>query len=256
MKNRVFWDVVLGLVFVLSLGYLLFFSRAFEITKVGIAAPEGLGHLVLEAQSAVMKELNKPFLAVLKRHTFFSVNAAAIKKNILASYPDIETMRMRRIFPHDLFLELYERKEVAVWCNNETDCFFIDKKGVIFKGASTTSLNELALIVSKKEHPNNLLEEVISEEKLAQILEIQENLSDNLKISLFHFLTDSEEMLHVVTDQGWKVYFVLGGDVSGALTKLKLLFEKEIPEDKRKNLEYIDLRFTKAYYKWLPTTNY
>jgi len=266
LKNRFVWDVVLGVVLVLALSHLLFFSRAFEIRDVGIAAPGGLGHLVMQVKSAASEELNKPFLWILNKKSFFSASARAIKQRVLNDHPEIDAMIIKRVFPHGLFLELYDRKEVAVWCYNEANCFLVDKKGVVFKpitaitATSTDSavpLNtELTLIFDQSESngfdaiaTGELLTDVISEEKLAQILEVQKTFDKDLSIPLQHFLTDTEEMLHAVTKQGWKVYFVLGGDMAESLTRLKLLFEKELTPEKAKNLQYIDLRFSKVYYK-------
>lgn len=268
LKNRVFWDVVLGAVFVLSLSYFVFFSRAFEIRDVAVAAPGELSHLVLKVKSAASQELNKPFLWALNKKSFFSASAGAIKERVLNDYPEIEAMIIRRVFPHSLFLELYDRKEAAIWCYNNDNCFFVDKKGIVFKPATSDTATstadadvaavgaELALIFSEagSDMPDamigeQLLAQVISEQKLAQILEAQKTFDKELSIPLQHFLTDAEEMLHAVTKQGWKVYFVLGGDMKMALTRLKLLFEEELTPQKIKDLQYIDLRFSKVYYK-------
>lgn len=266
LKNKAVWDTVLGVVLVFSLCYLAFFSRAFEIRDVSIAAPGDLSHLVLQVRSAANQELRKPFLWVLNKKSFFSASVRTIKKRVLNEYPEIDAMIIKRVFPHGLFLELTDRKEVVVWCYNEANCFFVDKKGIVFKPtviASATStedtaspVSELALIFNQVESNipdamigDELLTQVITEEKLAQILAVQKTFNKDLSIPLQHFLTDAEEMLHAVTKQGFKVYFILGGDVEMALTRLKLLFEKELTPQKTKNLQYIDLRFSKVYYK-------
>lgn len=273
LKNKLVWDVVLGVIFVFSLSYLVFFSRVFEIRSVDIVAPGGLGHLVLQIKNSARQELNKPFLWALNKKSFFSASAKAINKRVLNEYPEVDAMIIKRVFPHGLFIELYDREEAAVWCYNEANCFFIDKKGVIFKsttiitatstdkGSSTDGLavtdTELALIFSQMgslEMPEDMIEdellkEVISEEKLAQIFTVQKIFEKDISTPLSHFLTDGEEMLHAVTKQGWKVYFILGGDIEMAITRLKLLFEKELTSQKIKDLQYIDLRFSKVYYK-------
>ena len=256
LKNRIFWDAVLGVVFVLSLSYLLFSSRAFEIRQVGIVTSGDLSHLVRNVKSAAKQELDRPFFKVFNRKSFFSASLRAIKQRVLEDCPEIETMSIKRVFPHGLYLELFGRSEAAAWCYNEARCFFIDKKGVIFKNAPATSTNGLVLILNQEESLNPagptapaLLTTVISEEKMTQILAITKAFEKDLPIELSHFITDSEEMLHAVTKQGWKIFFVLGGDIELSLTKLKLLFEKELTQPKTKNLQYIDLRFSKVYYK-------
>jgi len=63
----------------------------------------------------------------------------------------------------------------------------------------------------------------------------------NLKILEVSII--SEERLNAKTSEGWEIYFNLEGDINWQLTKLGAVLEKEIPPEKRENLEYIDLRF-------------
>jgi len=268
LKNRILWDLVLGVVLVVSLSHLLFFSRAFEIRDVAIAAPGTLSHLVLQVNKSMKDSLDKPFLWFLNKKSFFSVRAKRIKKEILNDYPEIDAMIIKREFPHRLFVELYERDPSAVWCYDETDCYFIDKQGIIFKPSTITAtstdvlsvweqannIQELPLIYTQNKINTEdlfveLLSEAIPSEKLSQIIRINQVFNNDLSIEVSHFITDSEEMLHVVMKGGCKVYFVLGSDIEMTITKLKLLFEKEISQEKVKNLKYIDLRFSKVYYK-------
>ncbi|MFC1629892.1 hypothetical protein ACFL11_01590, partial [Patescibacteria group bacterium] len=93
-------------------------------------------------------------------------------------------------------------------------------------------------------------EEVIEEEKINKILEINKGFRSNLKIQLEQAIIINQERLNVKTLEGWEAYFDLKGDINWQLTELKLLIEEKIPPDKRGDLEYIDLRFTKIYYKY------
>jgi len=266
-KNKLILDIVLGSVFALSLCYLVFFSRAFEIREVAIVAPGDLGHLVMQVKGVARKELDESFLWVFNKKSFFSASIRSIRKKVLKEYPEVDAMIIKRVFPHGLFLELYDREPVAIWCYNEANCFSIDKKGVIFKpvtaftGTATYELmaveTDLVLIFDRSgaiEMPeaiaeDKLLKNVISQEKLAQVLEIEKIFSKDFSIQLQHFLTDGQEMLHAITKDGMKVYFILEDDMATTITHLKLLFEKELTSEKIKNLQYIDLRFSKAYYK-------
>lgn len=127
----------------------------------------------------------------------------------------------------------------------------MDNNGIIFNVSNDKDEN-LILIYSKSKivPPSlSLLDEVINEEKLSQIIEINRAFDNVLPVKITHFITNSNDMLHAVTEQGWSVYFVLKSDMQMDITKLKLLFDEELDAEKTKNLEYIDLRFSKAYYK-------
>jgi len=55
--------------------------------------------------------------------------------------------------------------------------------------------------------------------------------------------------LDAETTEGWTVRFNLKGDLDWQVTELRLALEKQISPEKRKSLEYIDLRFSRVYYK-------
>ena len=99
-----------------------------------------------------------------------------------------------------------------------------------------------------KKETGKLGENVISKDTLDKILKINENLEKKLEINPEKFIL-KDNRLDVKTTEGWEIYFDLLGDINLALTKLHLLLEKEISPEARKDLQYIDLRFTKVYYK-------
>ena len=93
-------------------------------------------------------------------------------------------------------------------------------------------------------------QKVIEESLLKSILEIQQKLSSDLKIWITEFDILSNERLNVKTLQGWEIYFNPKGNINWQVVELGLVLEKEIPIEKVPSLEYIDLRFTKVYYKY------
>ena len=60
----------------------------------------------------------------------------------------------------------------------------------------------------------------------------------------------SEKRLNTKTSEGWEIYFNLKGDLNWQITELGLVSEKQIPLEDRGELEYIDLRFSRVYYKY------
>jgi len=243
IKNRLLWDTALGVVFVLSLSYLIFFSKAFVLRDISVTAPGELGHIVLNVKKDISHELSKK--------SFFIARLKNTKANILSNYPEVDTITTRRVFPHGLFIELYNRKPVSYWCYSELNCFLMDKNGIVFNTASEID-NNLPLIYSKNEIMPldfELLSVPINKEKLSQIIKINDTFNNDLPIKISNFITDGNDMLHAVATQGWVIYFILTEDMQMDITKLKLLFDKELNAEKTQNFEYIDLRFSKAYYR-------
>jgi hypothetical protein len=93
-------------------------------------------------------------------------------------------------------------------------------------------------------------EKVIDEKILEFILNSDNKLKEELKINIIEFDLLSQERLNVKTEEGWEIYFDLKGDLNWQTEKLTLVLENEIPPEKRGDLEYIDLRFTRVYYKY------
>jgi hypothetical protein len=86
-------------------------------------------------------------------------------------------------------------------------------------------------------------ERAVTKEKISKILEIKSKLEDILKIQIKKADLISEKRLNVKTFEGWDIYFNLKKDLDWQLTKLKAVLDEKIPEEKRKDLEYVDLRF-------------
>jgi len=82
------------------------------------------------------------------------------------------------------------------------------------------------------------------------ILQIQGNLKDNFQINVKEAAISLPERLNIKTSENWQIYFNLESDINLQITKLNLPLKEEISPEKRENLEYIDVRFSRAYYKY------
>jgi hypothetical protein len=61
----------------------------------------------------------------------------------------------------------------------------------------------------------------------------------------------SNERLNIKTFEGWLIYFNPKEDLDWQTQKLDLVLEKQIPLEKREELEYIELRFgNQAFIKY------
>ena len=237
-KNRIFRNFILISVLICLSYYFLFFSEIFKIKEIKISASEIV--LKKEIGNFLRKELG---------NNFFLVNSQNLENEILNRYPKLKKANLEKEFPASLILIIEKRKPVGILCfKEESNCFLIDKQGVIFESSTSKYSEDLVVIFLEKE-TKNLGEEVISQENLNQILKIQRNLEKNLQIDIEKFILKEDKRLDVKIEEGWEIYFDLSNNIDFVLTKLRLLLEKEIPPVKRENLEYIDLRFSKVYYK-------
>jgi hypothetical protein len=153
---------------------------------------------------------------------------------------------------------------------NSEQCYFFDKTGIIFYLAKNQNFsasteaegNELIIRANENQTTTsprakhsfgagiNLGQKMFTKEILDLILKIQNKIEKDIKINIKEFVIGPEKII-AKTPEKWEIYFLPEDEeANSSLFKLQLLLEKAIPVEKRKNLEYIDLRFTKAYFKY------
>jgi cell division septal protein FtsQ len=205
-----------------------------------------------EALTEVKKgtELSSPTEALteVKKGTELSSPTEAlteVKKGTELSSPT-ETLtevkkRTELSSPTELLQSKSEGKEDSE--NYQERCFALDKGGVVFREEDLTQKSSQFLIrdVSYSDKIN-LGDRVIEKENLNQIIEISSFIEKGLNIALREVMIFPEKLVFL-TSQGWSIYFGFQEDLEWQLTKLKTLLDEKIPEEKRKNLEYIELRF-------------
>lgn len=219
-----------------GISYFLFFSDFFEIEKIIVLRQaQDNSERVIIGQVKVSEEDIK---SLVPQKNIFLIDIEEIKKDILAKFIKIDSVQVQRSFPDALSILVKERSPLAAWCEQDS-CFLVDKGGVIFEEVSTTA--DLIKIAGAKE--------MLNKEKIAQILDIQHKLKDGPGITTTQAFIASEQRLNIKTSEAWEIYFNTEGDLNWQLQELGLVLEKQITPEKRSNLEYIDLRFSRVYYK-------
>src|SRR3990167_4632667 len=91
---------------------------------------------------------------------------------------------------------------------------------------------------------------VINKEQFESLIKITDAISGNLQIPTKELLIQNESQnitedigkIKVKTQEVWDIYFDLKNNVDWQIIKLSSVLEKEIPQEKRGDLEYVDLR--------------
>jgi len=231
--------IVAGAVF-----YGLFLWKIFWVEKIIINGEKKITKEEIEFLVSKRLENNVLFF---KTKSILAVDGGQIEKDILSAFPGISEVRVGKSFFDAISVQITERTAVALWCEND-NCFLLDDRGVIFEEAP---IDSGLIIIETAQSPGKLFlgEMVITEDKLAQILAIRSKLTETIQLSIKKAVLLSDERLDVETKEGWTIRFNLKGDLDWQVTELKLALEKQISPEKRKSLEYIDLRFSRVYYK-------
>jgi len=253
LKLPIFWYFLLFLIIILTgLYFLLFFSN-FQVNNIIISGNEKINSQDL--QNVINDNINRKIIELgnwnISSQSIFLIATENIKNKILNSYPIIENLTVTKKFPQDLNVQIEERKQFAIFCQND-NCFNIDDNGVIFGNSSI--FKEDYFIVRQSQNYDDLFlgKNVVHKNLMTIISEIEKNLKDNFQINLTEALISTPIRLDIKTGESWQIYFDIDEncDIKLQLTKLNLLLRGEITPEIRQKLEYVDLRFKdRAYYK-------
>ena len=247
-RNRFFWLGILILIVFIGLFYFLVFSSFFQIKEIKISGNSAFAEALADRQKisveniqeVIEKEIEQRVL-FLPSKSIFLADFPKIKAKISEIFPQIAQINCKREFPDTLTVTIEERKPTAVF-NQEDLYFFLDKEGIIFE--NTLAGGQLIKIKKAiKDKELKLGDRVLEKELISAILEIESKLENDLKIPIEEVLVVSDERINIKTSDGWEIYLNPKGDIEWQLTKLRVDLEEEIPQERRKDLEYIELRF-------------
>lgn len=246
LKNRFFLFGVVGAVCTELLFYGVVLFPPFQVQAVRVMGNEEVSERKI--QSVSLDRLWRKFL-FFPTASILLVDTQDIQDVLLRSIPELETVSIQREFPNILTIFVKERSTAALWCQ-ELRCVAIDSNGVAFKEAEPSPGS---ITIQGQAHPLNFKETVVAKDVLDAILYFAKEAK---RRSLFleeelSFEIVSESQIHAYTKEGWDVYFTQTRDLSWQITKLQTVLENKIPPDKRRKLEYIDVRFgDQAYFKY------
>lgn len=242
LKKTFFWVFLLFAAGIGASIYFFFFSPAFQIKNIKIS---GEIQIPLEDIKKMVFEQSGKKLGFLEIKNIFLVNLDQIKNSLMEKFPRIAIVNLEKRFPDVLAARIEERKAVAIFPRGE-ECYSIDKDGVIFEKSEKCD-NFFKVINEAKPEMPRLGKEIISKELMKFILESEAKLKNNFNIQIELALVVSQSRLNIETSEGWSAYFNLDEDLEWQLTELTLLLKEKVPSEKRKGLQYIDLRFDKIY---------
>ena len=273
-KNRLFWLGVLVLLIFSGGFYLICFHSFFQIKVIEISGIEEANASSLDSAVAssnekatvesledlVRTKISQQILFFSSRSIFLA-DFAEIEKEILKDFPQVSETEIKRKLPHTLLLQVEERKPAAVFCQADK-MFFVDKEGIIFEPLDPDTVRQDFVRFKKEtEGELNLGKRILEKEQLSKILEVEAKLKNQPRIlteeersssstladtlGIEEILVVSEVRFDVRTSEGFKIYFNFNENLDWQLTKLIAVLEKEIPPERRKDLEYIDVRFGK-----------
>jgi cell division septal protein FtsQ len=250
-----FW--VLFLSFLGVCVYILLFSPFLEIETVAVE-----GNKAIPTEDIVEKvneAMAGKYFNYFSKRNFFLASKKEINQKLKNDFNRLEISSIEKKFPKALLIKVQERQPELVWCSGGV-CYLVDKNGFIYAGANATDeeLNQsrFLVIIDESARPIEIKKSVIDSDFILYIKEIDARLVDDLGLSLegdYHTPALSSREIFVKIKEGEGAWTLkLSSTVSPEDTKkiLQTVFEKELTAEKRKNLDYLDLRIKgKVYYR-------
>ena len=245
-KNRYFWLSLSVFIIFGASSYFVFFADYFQVKEINVYGNQKITTEDIKKEVNSLLSIN--FMNISSKSIFLT-NFRNINSEILKKFPQLVNVSFKRNFPNRITVEAEERKPVAVFCQ-DLDCFSIDREGIAFEKVEVIFSDFPRINNIEGKNSFSLGEKIIENNTLNFILDVKKGLNEKLKMTVEEFSLPSLQRLNVKTKEKWEIYFNLNGGLNWQLEKLGLVLEKEIPPGKRKDLEYIDLRFTRVYYKY------
>ena len=247
-----FWLLFLG--FLGICGYILLFSPYLEVDSVAIEGNQDISKR--EIADNVAKSIEGKYFNFFPKRNFFFVNKKDIDAALKSNFDQLEVASIEKRFPGTISIQVTERKPELVWCSGGV-CYFVDRSGLAYGGA-TGADEELRktgflTVIDDSAVPVDLGKTKISPEYIGFIESADLMLRDDLRLNpaeSFHTAGIASGEISVKNTEGWTVKLGSEFSIEDAKKVMQTLFEKELNEEVRKNLDYLDLRIkNKIYYK-------
>lgn len=258
IKQRVpaYWAIgMLWMLFFGTSAYLVLFSPYLALNIPQIVGLERIK--AADFQNVLQRELDQKYYGLFERNRYFLVQSKKLVQKLEAAYPLIRTLEVTPYFPDRLTILIEEREALLLWCSADS-CTHILENG------STRPVTDVYHEEENRSRTITLRD--LSEQPLPENGKVFDtefvSLPATLRRSLqevFALETESEmslssrfaNELRVKTRDGFEIYFSTRIPLETSLEALHLIFEKEISDERRPALQYIDLRTeNRVFYRY------
>gem|GEM_PF-644046 len=223
--------------------WLVCFSPVFEVQTIKIDGAEKIEEG--EVVEIIEKELNKK-IGLLDSKSILLFNLDQTKKDLMARLPQVQDIVISREFPSKIIASVQERRAAAIFSAGGKQ-YSLDESGLVFEEYQNGE--GLPLISAPFAAAPQIGARAVEKETMRGILRVIGEMRGATDIAPAEAIIASPERVNLLTQEGWYVYFHPRRDISDQIVKLLAVINDESFKQKRKNLEYVDVRFTRVYLK-------
>lgn len=250
-----FLYALIFLVFIGATIYSVFFSQFLAVAEIKVSGTENLNPA--EIRKIAENEIAGNFLGFISRNNILLASKKTIEKNILEKFKYAEKAEIKKNFPGGLDIAIEERKFNLVLCGGG-ECFVIDGKRTVFAKAdfekNEIGENNLPILYDDGNKNFSLGEVAFEQDYIDYLTGIKEKIKNELGIEMEREARTPQIAsgdIRAKTVEGWQIFFDKNIPLDKEINMLKIVLENKIDQNKRTELEYIDLRTeNKVYYKF------
>lgn len=244
----------LAMVFLATTGYVLFYADFLDIVRVDVSGLERLEEKEVRREIDAWLQGNYPL--GISRRNLVLFDRKVFAESLKEKFKRVESVSIEKIFPGNLRIEIEERKILMLLCSGER-CYTLNQAAMAYAAENfdpvelekenLVSLRDLSGVEIGTEMP------ALEEDFMRFVLAVDEGVKEKTGIVLSKEQETPSRVsgdLRVLTEEGWKIFFNTAVGLEKELLMLKTVLEKELDQEKRQKLEYVDLRIEgKVFYK-------
>lgn len=235
-----FWFLFLFSIIISSFVYVFFFSDFLKVKNIEVSGNQKLG--ADDVKQALIQEVSEKILFFIPKN-IFSLDFKKLSAEISQKFPEIERISIKRNLPNTVYAEIIEKVPAGCWCFEQ--CYYFDQYGVIFQ----ENVGCDNLLVIKSDKIPEISKQIISETEAKDFTNIYKEINPIAEIKDISVFDETKIVLQ--SKLGWKAYLRFDEDIQNQIINLKAVLEQKVSEDKRSQLDYIDVRFgNKVFYKF------
>ncbi len=241
--------------FLATIVYALFFSAFLRINKIEIFGLEKLEEAPV--RNIIEDKIIGKFFRAVEKNNLILFNRRGAKKTLLENFKRIENVRIEKIFPDALRITIGERKLTMLFCSGES-CYILNERGEPYP-AENFSVEELEkenliILTDLSGTQISLNANPLENDFQEFALKLGDKILEDTGIILKKNYETPSRMsgdLRTETEEGWRIFFGASVGLEKEALMLKAVLDNKIEKERRKDLEYIDLRIdNKIFYKF------
>jgi len=247
-----FWLLLAGFFGICA--YLAFLSPFLEIESVAVEGNQDISGA--EIADKASQSLGGKYFGIAPKNNFFLVSKRSIFNAVRSNFDRLEVASVEKKFPKSILVKVVERKAELVWCGGGV-CYFVASDGLAYGGAAGTEeelrARDFLVVVDDSAIPVEIGKTKIDSEYINYAEAINAMIRNDLGLGIaesYHTPGIASREISVKTGEGWILKTSMETSIEETKKIIQALFEKELNEEARKNLDYLDLRVKgKIYYK-------